>query len=211
MALPESGVLQLGQTVLRWRGDGAPGRGDRVVELAQALPRLESWIAAGGLLGVQAVHPLASLARHRRSGYSLLALGPGAALPALAGVAYGFHSVAAVLPPEDRGAFLAAAESMRSGNEVLVAETLEQLRPGLQFQRVLLGCGGRVPALAEAAPLVPRLRLEGHWVWYGLPAHAVEDAFRSLAQRGMHLRGCGFSGGYAYLSGSLENPDSFRP
>lgn len=209
MPLPEAGALQLGQTLLRWR-DGGEVRNERVVPLQPALPRLESWIAAGGLLGVQALHPLASLSRHRRNSYSLLAVGPGAALPALAALAYGFHAVAAVLDGADRGAFLAAAEPMRAQGELLVVDTLAQLRPDLLFQRALLGCGAQAPDLAQAAPLVRRLRLEGYLALFGLPAGSLEGTFQQLARHGMHLRGSGISGGYAFVSGSFENPDRFR-
>ena len=96
------------------------------------------------------------------------------------------------------------------GTELLPVAPLEQLDHGRRFQRVLLGCGGRTPALVAATPLVRRLHVEGHFVLFGLPAGALETTFERLAARGMHLRGSGFAGGLAYLSGSIEHPDTFR-
>lgn len=209
MALPEQGWLQLGQTVLRWAGV-AP-RAAAVVDLAPARSRLEAWIAAGGLLGVQGLHPLANLPRARRTSYSVLAAGDGAALPALAGVAYGFQHVAAVLPREDHEAFLASVAAMRSGGEIRAVERMEDVGPDPVFLRGMFGCGGSAPDLAACTPLVRRLRPEGQLVLFALPAAATETAFRDLAHRGMHLRGGGSSGGLAYLAGSLENPADFLP
>ena len=66
--------------------DGSCHSGERdqvTLNLTPTVGRLDSWLDDGGLIGAQAIAPIAALETGARLQHCNLAVGPGAALPAL--------------------------------------------------------------------------------------------------------------------------------
>ncbi|MFQ5748582.1 MAG: hypothetical protein ACE5H3_03890 [Planctomycetota bacterium] len=187
-----------------WRGEGPESAaGEQRVDLQGAGEELPGWWASGGGLALQALIPYVSQPGRDLELHTLLAAGPGAALPALAALVLGFGTVTLASSDRDRQAFLAACDA-RNQNTGIV-RTLDALdeapkKPG--FHLALLGCGETTPPLALCAGLAARVRAEGLMVIFGVPRGGLGSFFHDLAKQGFSLRGCGFHGGLAFLSGS---------
>jgi len=180
------------------------------LDLRPAAERLAIWERDGGLLALQAVSPLGGLEASVRARADLLAAGPGAALAALGGVALGLARVAVALHPDDREAFAAVREHIDSPTQLHLGARLEELPARPLYFRTLLGCGGRVPPLDDAAPLVRRLLPEGQFLLSGVPAADLETVFDEFSRNGLSLRACGFRAELAFLAGSLGHAQGFR-
>jgi len=194
----------MGSLLFLWRGEGPEGAtGERKVDLKGAAPQLPRWWAAGGGLALQALVPYVSQPGRDLALHTLLAAGPGAALPALAARFLGFGSVDLASTESDRGAFLAASEARKGdGGTIHTRGALDEAprKPG--FHLAMLGCGGALPPLALCAGLAERVRAEGLMVIFGVPRGALGPFFHDLAGQGFSLRGCGFHGDLAFLCGS---------
>ncbi len=198
--------LRIGHTLLRFRGDEAPGPGEALVDLEPAGAAGPAWLEHGGLLGVQAMSPLAIVPPRELAGAAFLGGGPGAALPALCARAYGFGRVVVLLPEEEQAAFAAAARATPGAGPAEALAPDAPLPETPDFFRVALGCGGRVPPREELERWVRRVSPGGQILLYALPAAGLERTFADWSQDGLALRACGFAGEEAFLAGSHDLP-----
>ncbi|RMH02746.1 MAG: hypothetical protein D6702_07945 [Planctomycetota bacterium] len=202
----DEGSRRVGSLLLRWSEDAPrPGKRDLAVDLAPAADRMAAWIADGGLLAAQALHPVAGLPPEQRRGLRLTAAGPAAALAGLVAAAIGFARIAAALHPDDREAFSAAMERIGGGAEVAVVDRMADLPTDHANDYAFLGCGGTPPRPDLLGPLVHRLRPEGQLVLFGLPRAAMRASFDDFSARGLSLRAAGIDGDFAFLAGSLDH------
>ncbi len=210
MDLVTRGASRLGDFFLQLAPDASPSERDLVLDLRSAAARVPDWLAAGGLLGLQAIAPLADLPERRRRTLAFLGAGPGCALAALGALRLGFRLVDLVAHPEDEEPFRAAAGAAGAPGEWRLHRRVDDVADGAFHHWVLCGCEGTAPASLEAfGPFVRRLRPEGQMVLFGLPAAAVEEVFDRAAERGLALRSLAIQGALAAIGGSLEHRNTF--
>ncbi len=204
---PGPEALAIGSVLLRFRGDRRPGEGEALVDLETfGGDGLDGpFLPAGALLAVQALHPLADVDPAERSGWRILAWGPGAGLAGLTARALGAGPVH-VLPGEEEAALLrrhpgAAGLHIHAG--------WEELPRGLAVHRALQGCGGIEPDLETTRTLGRFLRPEGQIVLFGFPAASLEPLLERLGGASFSLRGAGFRDGLAWLGGTPLSPRRF--
>jgi hypothetical protein len=152
------------------------------LNLSQHSQQWKPWARAGGHLALQAIAPLAALPRSARQSLRFLVAGPGADLCTMAGQAIGCQSVI----------------------------DLSEVDSGQTFHRVFLGCAQQIPNHHDVKSMLNHLRQEGQLVLYGLPAADLATVHQALAKQGFALRAAGKEGTLAFLSGSIEDPHSFK-
>ncbi len=210
MDLVARGALRLGDFFLQVAPDAHPGARDLVLDLRPAAARVPEWQAAGGLLGVQALTPLADVPERGRAGMAFLGAGPGCALPALAALRLGFRAVELVAHPEDEEPFRALAAAAGATGAWRLHRRVDEVPAGALHHWVMAGCDGQAPGAMEPfGPFVRRLRPEGQMVLFGLPANAIEETFLRAAGHGMALRSLAVQGSLAAIGGSLEHRNTF--
>lgn len=202
--------LHLGDFFLRLDAADAPGPHDLLLDLAPAVERLPDWLAAGALLGVQALAPLSDLPERVRRRLGFLGAGPGCALAALAALRLGFAEVRLIAHPEDEAAFAALAAGVGAAGAWTLHRRVDEAPDGAFHHWALIGCDGTLPSAWDAfAPFARRLRPEGQLVLFGLPAAGLEDAHREAARRGYALRSFALRGALAAVGGSLDHHHRF--
>jgi len=187
--------------------DGSCHSGERdqvTLNLSPADSRLAAWLDAGGLLGAQSLAPLAALSTGARLQHRILAVGPGAALPALVAIASGVGTVRVVLHPEDIEPFDAIVQSIESPTRIEKLTSSSERPPLASASRVLLGCDSADPELGLASHWARCLQANGQFIFFGLAQDAATATFRNFAKRGMALAATGNNGHHAYLGGSLS-------
>ncbi len=210
MDLVGRGALRLGDFFLQLDANAAPAERDLVLDLRPAAARVPEWLAAGALLGVQALAPLSDLPERRRRALGFLGAGPGCAMAALAALRLGFGKVDLVAHPEDEEPFRALAAASGTSGEWRLHRRVDEVGDGAFHHWVLCGCEGLAPASLEAfGAFVRRLRPEGQMVLFGLPVESIEEVFTRAAERGLSLRSLGVRGKLAALGGSLEHRNTF--
>ncbi|MDA1260832.1 MAG: hypothetical protein O3A20_09455 [Planctomycetota bacterium] len=210
MDLFAGGPVRLGDFFLRARAEDQPNPRDLLIDLAPAPQRCSEWTNAGGLLGVQALAPLADLPERARRQLGFLGAGAGCALSALAALRLGFGIVDLVGHPEDEEPFAALASAIGASGKWTLHRRVDDVPDGAFHHWALIGCDGTVPSSWEAfEPFVRRLRPEGQMVFFGLPVASIEEVHQEAASRGYALRSFGVRGALASVGGSLEHHHRF--
>jgi hypothetical protein len=200
-------ILDLGESGSRHARDSGE---DSVVPLADAAELMPTWTQSGALLAAQAMAPAAALPMTTRHRMSFLGMGPGSALAAYIATCLEAAYVEVVLHPTEIEVFDHLVARRQSPTEVRKLKRIEDAVDGAFHHMVAMGCDGIVPeSMANAAPLVRRMRPEGQLCLYGLPAAKLNDVFDRLAKKGLALRAMGVRGELAFLSGSLERQNQF--
>ncbi len=166
--------------------------------------RLDTWLAAGGAIGAQALAPLAALEKGARLQHRILIVGPGSPLPALVAIASGVGSVRVQLHPEDIEPFDAIVAALDSPTRIDKLNSSSERPPLASTSRVLLGCDAAEPNFAQASHWARCLQANGQFVFFGLAPDAATATFRTYAKHGMALAATGNNGHHAYLAGSLS-------
>lgn len=202
--------LRLGDFFLRRDAADRAEPRELLLDLTAAPERTEDWIAAGGLLGVQALAPLADLPERARRQLGFLGAGAGCALAALAALRLGFGTVNLVGHPEDEEGFAALAAATGASGRWTLHRRVDDVADGAFHHWSLIGCDGTVPSAWEAfGPFVRRLRPEGQMVFFGLPVAALAEVHEAAAKRGYALRSFGVRGALASVGGSLDHRHRF--
>ncbi|KAA3605017.1 MAG: hypothetical protein DWQ01_20675 [Planctomycetota bacterium] len=198
------GWHQYGSTLLRWRGELSLRPGDCLVDLEAFTRPLKEWMTAGGLLGVQAIHPLWEVGSHKLRQTSFLAVGPGSQLAAIVALHYGIGRVGLT---EANPPWATSLEEEMATRFHPIPSAMPESED--QFQHLLLACGGQAMDDQEVARWLPSLAGMGQFTLSGFPLEDQEENLRRLGKRGFFLSSAGQSDGLAFLSGSLEHRRSW--
>ena len=214
MELTAAQPLQLGHLILDLSEGGSQNARqnaeDSVIALADAVELIPRWESSGALLAAQAMAPAAALPLHTRRHMSFLGMGPGIALAAYIAICLEVEYVEVVLHPTEIDIFNRLVAKRESPTKVHKLKRIEDAADGAFHHMVAWGCDGQVPdSMADAAPLVRRMRHEGQLCLFGLPATQIDDVFDRVARKGLALRAMGVRGDLAFLSGSLERQHQF--